>query len=63
MLDPELVIISAGRNNRYHHPGQEALDRMDALGLNYLCTIDTGQISVRWENGCLKVRKYLEVPS
>ncbi|MBQ9632407.1 MAG: DNA internalization-related competence protein ComEC/Rec2 [Lachnospiraceae bacterium] len=63
MLDPELVIISAGRNNRYHHPGQEALERMDALGLAHLCTIDTGQISVRWENGCLKVRKYLEDPS
>ena len=44
VLMPETILISAGKNNRYHHPGVQAVSRMDELGLKHFCTIDYGQI-------------------
>ena len=58
-LQPQMTIISAGKNNRYGHPGREAVARMDELGLEHICTIDTGQITVKWLNGEIVTEKYL----
>lgn len=59
VLNPNMIIISAGKNNRYHHPGRETVARMDDLDLEHLCTIDTGQITVRMENGKVMVFVFL----
>lgn len=59
-LSPDLCIISAGKNNMYHHPGSEAIARMDAAGIAHLCTIDCGQITVRWKDGRMEVERYLK---
>ena len=58
--EPEFTIISAGKRNRYGHPGKEAIARMDALGLPHVCTIDAGQIRVRWKDGMLVVEQYAD---
>ena len=58
VVDPVLIVISAGKNNRYHHPGKEAVERMDGLKLKHLCTIECGQISVRWKDGKMWVERY-----
>ena len=54
-LGPDLVIISAGKNNRYGHPGKDTMKRIKELNLEPLCTIDTGQIKI--QNG--KVRSFI----
>ena len=59
ILDPYLAIISAGKNNLYHHPSKETLDRFEERDIDHLCTLDCGQISIKpYENGKTEVKKY-----
>lgn len=39
-VSPEVVVISAGIDNAYGHPHQEALDRMDAAGVQHVFRTD-----------------------
>ncbi len=41
---PELAIISVDKNNRYGHPHQEIVDRLDNLKIPYLTTYQEGNI-------------------
>lgn len=43
-VNPEIAIISAGKNNRYNHPSQEVLDRLNSLDISYLETSREGNI-------------------
>lgn len=45
-VKPELAIISAGRKNRYGHPHQEVLDRLQAHGIRVARTDVDGDIEV-----------------
>ena len=46
-LGPRLVVVSAGRNNRYGHPHAEALALYRAAGARILTTAEAGSITVR----------------
>lgn len=46
---PELVVISAGRRNRYGHPAPEVLRRLDERGIGVARTDRDGTITVRVE--------------
>lgn len=50
-VSPDIIIISAGKRNRYGHPGKRALSRMDKLHYMHVCTIDHGQISIGFDDG------------
>ena len=43
-VKPDVAIISAGKNNRYGHPHQDILDRLNFLKIPYLSTTDKGAI-------------------
>jgi competence protein ComEC len=43
-VDPDLAIISAGKDNKYNHPSKEVIDRLDSLGIPYLKTYEEGNI-------------------
>lgn len=43
-VSPEVVIVSAGKNNRYGHPHEEVLRRLKELKIPYLSTILEGDI-------------------
>jgi len=43
-VDPEIAIISVDKNNRYGHPHQEVLDRLNSLNIPYLTTYEEGSI-------------------
>jgi competence protein ComEC len=47
-ITPKLTVISAGRNNRYGHPNQEVIDRLDQLKIPHVSTQDKGMISYRY---------------
>lgn len=43
-VDPEVAIVSAGKNNSYGHPHQELLDRLSSLHIPFLNTAEKGNI-------------------
>ena len=45
-VQPDLAIISAGRNNRYHHPSEVTLDTLSSLRIPYFNTAEVGTICV-----------------
>jgi competence protein ComEC len=46
-LRPDLVVVSAGRGNRYGHPHAEALELYSTVGARVLTTADCGTITVK----------------
>ena len=46
----DIALISAGKKNRYGHPGKETLERLDSRSIEHFCTIESGQIRI-FENG------------
>ena len=46
LIKPGLSIISAGKNNRYHHPSSETISLLKKYNLEYKNTIDMGDIEV-----------------
>jgi competence protein ComEC len=47
-ITPNLAIVSAGRNNRYGHPNQEVIERLDSMRIPHVSTQDKGMISYRY---------------
>lgn len=47
-VKPEVVVISAGDQNRYGHPGQKALERFDKIGAAVYRTDQQGTVTVRF---------------
>ena len=45
-LSPDISTISCGKNNRYGHPGQEAVLHMKKNSKNLYYTMDCGQITI-----------------
>ena len=46
-LQPDIVIISAKRDNSYGLPGDDALSRMDVYGCEIYRTDENGTITIR----------------
>jgi competence protein ComEC len=49
-IQPEIALISAGKNNRYHHPHQEILNIFEAEGVKVYRTNQQGAIRFEREN-------------
>jgi len=59
-LSPEITTISCGENNRYGHPGEEALCNIKESGSAVYETMECGRIRIHMENGKPVVEKFLE---
>lgn len=59
-VSPQLVIISAGRNNRYHHPNQETLHTLSDLQIPYLNTANSGMIKIEFVNQRINIKEWLK---
>lgn len=44
-VDPNVVVISAGKNNTYGHPNLEAVERIKASGARIVSTMDSGTLT------------------
>ena len=54
---PEVVVISAGRDNRYGHPTEEAMDRYREIGTKIYRTDISGNITVTSDGKSYQVRR------
>ena len=45
-VSPEIAVISAGKDNPYHHPHQETLDTLEKYGIKILRTDKNGDIKI-----------------
>lgn len=43
---PEAALISAGKNNIYHHPSSSVTDRLTQRGIYWKCTKDSGEVDI-----------------
>lgn len=59
LLSPKMSIISAGVNNRYHHPSKEVVSRLDELGIPHMCTQDYGRLQLYLDDSGVKVNGFL----
>jgi competence protein ComEC len=60
---PTHSIISAGIDNRYHHPSSDTIDRLREIESNTLCTQDTGTITIKTDGTHMSTTTYLVSPS
>lgn len=59
-LHPELVFISAGRNNRFGHPHAETINTLKSLNIPWVSTQDYGMISWYYGLGEAKFESFVE---
>lgn len=58
--NPKLAIISCGEGNRYGHPHEETLERLEKADIPWFCTKDYGAITVTVDGeNLVKVRGYV----
>ncbi len=58
--NPKLAIISCGEGNRYGHPHEETLERLEKADVPWFCTKDYGAITVMVDGKSrVKVRGYI----
>lgn len=48
---PQIAVISCGRKNRYGHPHEETIDRIEAAGAEWYCTKENGAVTVTIDRG------------
>ncbi|MBP6912857.1 MAG: MBL fold metallo-hydrolase [Candidatus Pacebacteria bacterium] len=46
-VNPQIAIISAGKNNRYGHPHPEVLNRLKNVGIPYVSTTEKGTVCLQ----------------
>ena len=59
-VSPQVALISSGRNNRYGHPHEELLKRLEEYGCLIYRTQESGAVTVRVKNGRVRVEEYLK---
>ena len=58
--NPKLAIISCGKGNRYGHPHEETLERLEKADVPWFCTKDYGAIAVTVDDKSrVQVRGYI----
>ena len=57
-VNPQIALISSGRNNRYGHPHEELLKRLEDCGSLIFRTQESGAVTVRVRNGRVRVEEY-----
>ncbi len=58
--NPKIAIISCGEGNRYGHPHEETLERLDKVDVPWFCTKDYGAITVTVDDKSrVQVRGYI----
>ena len=60
LAQPELVLISCGKNNRYGHPAPETLKRLEEREIRWYSTAEVGAIQVHVGKKKVKIKQYIQ---
>ena len=60
LAQPELVLNSCGKNNRYGHPAPETLKRLEERGIRWYSTAEVGAIQVQVGKKKVKIKQYIQ---
>lgn len=60
-LCPHFAIISCGEKNRYGHPHEETLNRLESYDIPYLCTKDKGALTIEQHRGKVRIYGYKDL--
>ena len=60
-VNPKIALISSGRNNRYGHPHEELLRRLENRDCLVYRTQVSGAVTVRVKDGRVRVEEYLKL--
>lgn len=58
-VQPQITLISAGRDNRYGHPHEETLERLEKIGSRVFSTQECGAIQLECDGEKIQIKKYL----
>ncbi len=58
-IRPEISLISAGRENRYGHPHEETVKRLENRGCQIYSTQTCGAVTVKTDGRKIQIEKYL----
>lgn len=58
VLKPTVASVSCGKTNRYGHPAKEAVERMEESGAKIFYTMESGQITIGWDEDGIWVKEY-----
>lgn len=59
IVKPEYSLISCGKNNRYGHPHEELLERLDGIGSEVILTYESGAITIKTDGKRMMVEEYV----
>lgn len=60
IVKPEYAMISCDKDNRYGHPHEELLERLDDAGSEVFITFESGAITVKTDGKSMVVEDYLK---
>lgn len=60
-IAPRWAVISCGRGNRYGHPGEDVLRRLEKQGAEWYATMDAGAVTVETDGRKMKVSHFSEL--
>lgn len=59
IVQPQIALVSCGENNRYGHPAQEVLDRLEQVGSQVYITAEDGALTVTTNGENIVVTNFL----
>lgn len=60
VISPEVALISCGKDNRYGHPHEEVLERLEKAGCKIKITCESGAIMITTDGNQMKLRGYCD---
>lgn len=59
IAQPEIALISCGKNSRYGHPHEELLERLERIGAEVKITTISGAITIKTDGSKVEVCEYI----
>ena len=61
-IKPEVAIISAGERNRYGHPHEDTLKKLEAKKIDVYRTDEMGQITISLNGDEIGIKRVTDIP-
>lgn len=59
-IKPKVSVVSCGQENLYGHPHADAIERIESVGSEVLYTMESGQITVKLDEGKMKLVEFIQ---